>query len=179
MTNREHEGLRWTCNFEGKEQVHQGYLIIDQSTDDLFQAVANLLEDLNNGGIKPEFPSQLFHQDRSYLEALGIGEDCRFFALKDSGKVRLLLVPSVTVVEHIVSQIPKNAIVGISGSSPKTSFKIFNLEFDDSVDRIIGWISKQGDEWVVNSVFDKGGCGFNEYKERLRELGCPVINSTN
>jgi hypothetical protein len=179
MISRGHERLRWTCQHDEESQDHVAYLVKDQSTSDLFQAVANLLEDLNNQKIQPEFPSQLFHQDKRYIQALGLSYSCRFITLKDGGYITTLLFPTVTALEHERSQLPKWAILGVSGGSDhQTAFKIFDLEIGEYSDLIDGWIRKKDDVWVLESVYDKDGWGLEEYRDRLRSLGCQVIDNS-
>jgi hypothetical protein len=180
MINREHERLQWTCQHGEESQDHEAHLIKDHSTSDLFQAVANLLEDLNNQKIQPEFPSQLFHQDRRYVQALGLSHSCRFIALKNSDYITTLLFPTVTALEHELSQLPKWAILGVSGtgSDHQTAFEIFGLEMEEHSDLIEGCIKKQDGIWVVESVYDKTGWGLEEYRDRLKSLGCQVKGSS-
>jgi len=174
MANREVKQLEWTCQKNEKSQNHVAHLVEDQSTADLFKAVANLLEDLNNQTIQPEFPSQLFHQSLRSVQAFELDRQYRFIALKDKDQVATLLLPVVTITEYEGSQTPEGGILGVSGSDYKTAFEIFGLEIDENQDLVAGYLIKEGDVWFLKSVFDRNGWGFDEYIERLRNLGCQV-----
>jgi hypothetical protein len=177
----EREGIekhQWLDRLGEQEMVYSAYLFTDKSTPDLFQAVANLLDRLNREGLQLDLPQLYFYLDMGWVRALGLDKQYDYVASTDGSQASLFLYPSMTVPEYLGSKIPRPLPLGVSSGSKRhyeIALEMFDVKLPKDADLIHGSIRMQDKQWAVRFVFDIYGWGCEEYKERLKSLGCPVI----
>jgi hypothetical protein len=168
----EKQDLQWTAEKEGQYQIHKGMLLLDSKEDDFYKSITNLLQSLNSGEIIPEYPANYLFLDLGYLPQGG-DTQLRFIVFKERDKngTSTLVFPSPSVTEYKCFK-AKGSVI-ISGNSEKLSFDMFKLNPKIS-SFMEGRIEHSEAGWSVESVFDDRGYGYDEYKETLSLLKCPV-----